>query len=43
MISNLFANNLVWADTKTRNDPDFFQRLARQQHPEYLWIGCSDS
>jgi carbonic anhydrase len=24
-------------------DPDFFPRLARQQSPEYLWIGCSDS
>jgi len=24
-------------------DPEFFQRLARQQAPEYLWIGCSDS
>ena len=26
-----------------RQDPDFFQRLAAQQRPEYLWIGCSDS
>jgi carbonic anhydrase len=27
----------------TRRDPDFFQRLSKQQAPEYLWIGCSDS
>ncbi|WP_420430768.1 carbonic anhydrase [Hyphobacterium sp.] len=43
MIGDLLENNLVWADTKTRKDPDFFHRLARQQHPDYLWIGCSDS
>ncbi|MCB1511616.1 MAG: carbonic anhydrase [Hyphomicrobiaceae bacterium] len=29
--------------SKTRSDPDFFRRLADQQHPNYLWIGCSDS
>ena len=27
----------------TRQDPEFFERLSRQQAPEYLWIGCSDS
>jgi carbonic anhydrase len=27
----------------TRRDPDFFQSLARQQSPKFLWIGCSDS
>jgi carbonic anhydrase len=27
----------------TRQDADFFTRLSRQQAPEYLWIGCSDS
>jgi len=26
-----------------RQDPGFFARLAGQQAPEYLWIGCSDS
>ena len=27
----------------TRNDPEFFARLATQQAPHYLWIGCADS
>jgi len=42
-ISNLIANNRTWASGKTEVDPDFFARLVRQQSPEYLWIGCSDS
>jgi len=42
-ISRLFANNRAWAEEMTRQDPDFFRRLARQQSPQYLWIGCSDS
>jgi len=43
VLSQLFANNRAWAAEMTRQDPDFFQRLSRQQKPEYLWIGCSDS
>jgi carbonic anhydrase len=39
----LIAKNRVWAADRTRQDPEFFSRLARQQKPEYLWIGCSDS
>lgn len=39
----LKQNNRVWADAKCQHDPEFFQRLALQQHPDYLWIGCSDS
>ena len=27
----------------TRHDPEFFSRLSRQQAPQFLWIGCSDS
>lgn len=42
-IGHLFANNRHWAARKLQEDPDFFSRLARQQAPEYLWIGCSDS
>jgi carbonic anhydrase len=42
-LSHLFSNNRNWASSMTREDPDFFTRLARQQAPQYLWIGCSDS
>ena len=43
MLSELFENNRAWAAEVTREDPDFFKRLAQQQQPRYLWIGCSDS
>ena len=43
MLDNLKANNRNWAARKTAVDPSFFTRLATQQAPEYLWIGCSDS
>src|SRR3989440_11850949 len=43
MLSRLFENNRAWAAETTREDPEFFKRLARQQEPGYLWIGCSDS
>lgn len=43
MIEDLLRNNLTWAATKTRLDPEYFRRLSAQQTPEYLWIGCSDS
>ncbi len=39
----LFDQNKLWATQVTRSDPEFFSKLARQQNPEYLWIGCSDS
>jgi carbonic anhydrase len=39
----LFEQNRVWARSVIEKDPEFFARLARQQTPEYLWIGCSDS
>ena len=42
-LQRLFQNNQVWASAIKRRDPDFFSRLCRQQSPEYLWIGCSDS
>jgi carbonic anhydrase len=43
MVKPLIENNRVWSESKTQFDPDFFRRLQRQQSPEYLWIGCSDS
>lgn len=42
-VNNLLDNNRRWAGSKTDRDPDFFQRLVRQQSPAYLWIGCADS
>jgi carbonic anhydrase len=43
MLEDLKANNAAWSKSKTAVDPEFFKRLANQQSPEYLWIGCSDS
>jgi carbonic anhydrase len=43
VLNHLFLNNRAWADGITRQDPEFFERLSRQQSPAYLWIGCSDS
>ena len=42
-LENLFEKNRAWADSVKTDDPQFFEKLAAQQHPEYLWIGCSDS
>jgi carbonic anhydrase len=39
----LFDNNRAWADRMSRERPGFFEKLAKQQSPKYLWIGCSDS
>ena len=43
MIGELFDRNIAWSLSKTRDDPGYFRRLAAQQSPRYLWIGCSDS
>lgn len=42
-LDKLFENNQTWAAAVKQEDPNFFSRLAKQQSPEYLWIGCSDS
>lgn len=42
-VQQLLSNNRFWAESLRARDPDFFARLARQQRPEFLWIGCSDS
>ncbi|MGH7857179.1 MAG: carbonic anhydrase, partial [Candidatus Binatia bacterium] len=42
-LPHLFDNNRAWAERMRSRDPEFFSRLAKQQAPEYLWIGCSDS
>jgi len=43
MLDDLKANNRAWAERMVSHDADFFKRLERQQGPQYLWIGCSDS
>jgi len=42
-VGELFERNRKWAAGVRAADPDFFSGLARQQAPQYLWIGCSDS
>lgn len=42
-LSHLFEKNKIWAGQIRQQDPDFFTKLSRQQTPDYLWIGCSDS
>ena len=42
-IPHIFENNRRWAEQITAKEPEFFSTLARQQSPEYMWIGCSDS
>ncbi len=39
----LLLENKAWAAEKVTDDPDFFNRLANIQTPDFLWIGCSDS
>ena len=42
-IKHLIKRNLAWANGIKENDPEFFSSLSKQQTPDYLWIGCSDS
>ena len=42
-LDHLFNNNVAWADKIKKKHPTFFEDLSKQQSPEYLWIGCSDS
>ena len=42
-LRHLFEHNRAWSAAIRLQDPEFFQKLSRQQFPEYLWIGCSDS
>ena len=39
----IFENNRKWIAQQTQNNSDFFLNLAREQNPDYLYIGCSDS
>jgi carbonic anhydrase len=42
-LKHLFDSNRSWAEKINQNDPTFFETLTKQQAPDYLWIGCSDS
>jgi len=39
----LLLENKAWAAKMLEDDPEYFDRLAHLQTPEFLWIGCSDS
>jgi carbonic anhydrase len=43
LLNDLKEKNRAWAARVLAEDPNFFRRLAAQQAPQYLWIGCSDS
>ena len=42
-MEELFEKNRAWVESITAEIPDFFEKLSKQQSPEYLWIGCADS
>jgi len=42
-LNELLERNRTWSERICKEDPGFFERLSKQQAPEYLWIGCSDS
>jgi carbonic anhydrase len=42
-LQELIDNNARWAEAIKEEDPQFFAKLASQQTPEFLWIGCSDA
>lgn len=42
-LSDFFARNRAWAAATEAREPGFFTRLAQQQSPRYMWIGCADS
>ncbi|GAA4317248.1 carbonic anhydrase [Flaviaesturariibacter amylovorans] len=39
----LLLENKAWAAERVADNPEYFNRLAEIQKPEFLWIGCSDS
>ena len=42
-LDDLLLRNRAWAAATEKRDPGFFTRLAHQQNPRYMWIGCADS
>ncbi len=43
LYENIFEANRQWAKARSEEDPDFFTHLAKDQNPDFLYIGCSDS
>lgn len=43
LYNNIFEANKRWVESKLKDDPKFFHHLADEQHPDFLYIGCSDS
>jgi carbonic anhydrase len=43
IIDKIFLQNKAWAEDKKADEPDFFESLSTGQHPDFFWIGCSDS
>jgi len=43
LYEKLLLENKAWASEKVADDPEYFDRLAHLQTPDFLWIGCSDS
>ncbi|WP_341921133.1 carbonate dehydratase [Hydrocarboniphaga effusa] len=42
-LDDLFASNRLWREARLKEDPDYFNKLACQHAPKYLWIGCADA
>ncbi|ORT48872.1 carbonic anhydrase [Vibrio sp. qd031] len=42
-LKQLIENNAKWSESIKKEDPAFFEQLEKGQHPDFLWIGCSDS
>ena len=40
---DIFENNRRWVESRVNDDPAYFEKLAAEQNPDYLYIGCSDS
>jgi len=43
LFENFLNNNKIWAANLKTENPDYFKQMSKQQTPELLWIGCSDS
>lgn len=42
-LDQLFESNRSWREARLREDPSYFEKLASQHAPRYLWIGCADA